>query len=172
MGVKYITDQGPDGTCIGYDTTDKISFFGSTPVDKPASTADIKDSLVELGLITDSGATPLNLDSGTLTAATVATTDLTVGNDVTIAAAGNIILATSTGTQIGTATSQKLAFYSTTPIVQRSGAAQAAVTTTPAVSTTSNIWGFSTSTQADAIVALTNEIRAALVALGLIKGAA
>lgn len=172
MAVKYLSDRNPDGACLGYDTTDKIGFFGATPVDQPASTADIKDSLVELGLIADSGATSLNLDSGTLTAATVATTDLTVANDITIASEGNVILSTSTGTQIGTATSQKIGFYSTTPIVQRSGAAQAAVTTTPAVSTTSNIWGFSTSTQANDVVALANEIRAALVALGLIKGSA
>jgi len=47
---------------------DKIGFFTATPVVKPASTSDIKDSLVSLGLITDGGATPLNLDAGTLTA--------------------------------------------------------------------------------------------------------
>lgn len=43
-------------------------FYGATPVTKAGSTADIKDALVALGLITDSGATPLNLDGGKLTA--------------------------------------------------------------------------------------------------------
>ena len=44
--------------------------------------------------------------------------------------------------------------------------AAAAVETTNPVS--SSAWGFSTSTQAAAIVALVNEIRAELVALGLV----
>jgi UDP-N-acetyl-D-mannosaminuronic acid transferase (WecB/TagA/CpsF family) len=75
------------------------------------------------------------------------------------------------GTSFCSATSEKLSFYGVTPIVQRSGSAQAAVVTTNAVSTTSNIWGFSTSSQANAIIALVNELRAALVAVGLIAGA-
>lgn len=49
--------------------------------------------------------------------------------------------------------------------------AAAAVETTEAVSTTSAIWGFSTSTQANAIVSLVNEIRAELVALNLVATA-
>lgn len=38
-----------------------------SPVTKPGATSDIKDSLVSVGLITDGGATPLNLDGGALT---------------------------------------------------------------------------------------------------------
>lgn len=41
---------------------------------------------------------------------------------------GNIILATSTGTQIGTSTSQLLGFYGATPVVQQANASQAAIT--------------------------------------------
>jgi hypothetical protein len=40
---------------------------------------------------------------------------------LTIADAGNIALATGTGTKIGTATGQKLAFYNATPVVQQAG---------------------------------------------------
>jgi hypothetical protein len=40
---------------------------------------------------------------------------------LTIADAGNIVLATGTGTKIGTATGQKLAFYNATPVVQQAG---------------------------------------------------
>lgn len=58
----------------------------------------------------------------------------------------------------------------TIPVGMRAGSAQAAVTTTAATSTTP--YGFSTSTQADAVVTLVNELRAALVANGIIKGAA
>lgn len=68
------------------------------------------------------------------------------------------------------ATSQKLGFYGTTPIAQRAGAAQAAVVTTAATQTTP--YGFATQAQADAIVALVNELRAWAVAIGFIKGSA
>ena len=76
------------------------------------------------------------------------------------------------GATLGGATTDKISLYGVTPIVQRSSASQAAVATTLAVSTTSNIWGFSTSTQANALVTLANELRAALVAIGCIKGSA
>lgn len=76
------------------------------------------------------------------------------------------------GVSIGFDTSEKLSVYGKTPIVQRSGAAQAAVDTTLAISTTTTTWHFSTSTQANAVVTLVNEMRAALVAFGFIKGSA
>ena len=44
---------------------------------------------------------------------------LTTG-DITIKEAVDVILGTATGTKIGTTTSQKLAFYGSTPIVQPS----------------------------------------------------
>jgi hypothetical protein len=40
---------------------------------------------------------------------------------LTIADAGNIVLATGTGTKIGTATSQKLGFFNAAPVVQQAG---------------------------------------------------
>jgi uncharacterized protein YkwD len=73
------------------------------------------------------------------------------------------------GIQIGNSTTEKVGFHGATPIVQRSGAAQAAVATTAA--TSSSPFGFSEA-QANAIVALVNELRASLVASGLIKGSA
>ena len=74
------------------------------------------------------------------------------------------------GVVIGQSTSEKVGFYGTTPIVQRVGSAQAAVATTG--STTTSPKGYTTKTQANAIVTLVNEVRAALVAVGIIKGAA
>jgi hypothetical protein len=56
------------------------------------------------------------------------------------------------------------------PTGQRASANQAAVATTAAAS--SAPWGFSTSTQANAIVTLLNEIRASLVHAGIMKGKA
>lgn len=76
----------------------------------------------------------------------------------------------SGGTGLGQSTTDTISFYGVTPVAQRAGAAQAAVTTT--ASTSSTPVGYSTTTQADAIVTLVNEMRAALVAVGLIKGGA
>ena len=59
---------------------------------------------------------------------------------------------TRAGTKIGRRTDQKLGFYGATPVVQPSGAGQAAATD-------------ATSTQT-----LANALRTALVNLGLIKG--
>lgn len=73
------------------------------------------------------------------------------------------------GSGLGQSTTDLISFYGVTPIAQRSGAAQAAVTTTAATSTSP--YGFSTVTQATAVITLVNELRAALVALGAIAGA-
>lgn len=82
----------------------------------------------------------------------------------------DFIFGTTTGSKIGTATNQKIAFHNATPVIQRAGAAQAAVATTGATNTTP--YGYTTAAQANAIVTLVNEIRAALVEKGIIKGAA
>ena len=73
------------------------------------------------------------------------------------------------GIQLAGSGSDKLAFYGVSPIVQPLGADQAALTLTTA---TSGGFGFSTATAFDAAVAQLEEIRASLVALGLIKGSA
>lgn len=74
----------------------------------------------------------------------------------------------SGGSTLGESASEKISFYGFTPVVQPSGSGQAAVATTAATSTSP--WGFSTSTQANAVVTLVNQVRADLVSLGLIKG--
>lgn len=65
---------------------------------------------------------------------------------------------------------QAIASGGTWPTGQRASANQAAVATTAAAS--SSPWGFSTSTQANAIVTLVNEIRTSLIAAGVMKGEA
>ncbi len=89
---------------------------------------------------------------------------------VTLADAVNVAVGTTTGTQIGTAITQKIGLYGATPIAQRAGAAQAAVATTASTPTTP--YGYTTAAQADAIVTLVNELRAWAVAQGAIKGSA
>ena len=79
------------------------------------------------------------------------------------------------GTSFGRGTTDKISFYGVTPIAQRTGSAQAIAATTVAVSTTTGAitsWGFSLSTQANGIVTLLNEMRATLIAVGLMKGSA
>jgi hypothetical protein len=71
------------------------------------------------------------------------------------------------GTVLGQSTSDQIAFYNVAPVAQRSGAAQAAIDT--AAPTNSTPYGFSQA-QAQAIITLLNEIRAALVGVGLIAG--
>lgn len=66
--VNFIFDTAT-GVKVATATNQKIGFFGATPIVRPGATTDLKDSLVNLGLITDGGATPLNLDGGSLVAA-------------------------------------------------------------------------------------------------------
>lgn len=88
-----------------------------------------------------------------------------VGQNVTIADGKNIALDTTTGTKIGTAVGQKLGFFNATPVVQPAHADQAAVAA---------LTGEDAPTEAEhnLLVAAHNQLRADLVALGLIKGAA
>ena len=187
-GVKELSDGGSDGFRLGSTSTSEIAFLGATPVARRASTTDLKDLLVTFGFLTDSGATPLNLDGGdatvdnvaattgtittltsttaTLTTATI--TDATLGNDLTINDAGNIILKATTGTIIGTATTQKLGFFAKTPVVQPVGTSQgAAANGTTTTATTTNL-----DTGLTNLRVLVHKIRTDLIALGLIKGAA
>lgn len=73
------------------------------------------------------------------------------------------------GAVFGKDTSAKIGFYGTAPIAQRSGSTQAALTLTTALTAG---FGFTTATGFSTAVALLVEMRAAMVALGLIKGSA
>lgn len=123
--------------------------------------------------MSDNLANALSVAEGSTDYLTFVTTNssegITVQQHLTMADAKNIILNATTGTKIGTAITQKLGFYNATPIVQRAHADQAAVATTAATSSTP--FGYAEA-QANAIVALVNEIRTTLVNLGLMKGAA
>lgn len=91
------------GTMFGTGTTQKLAFFGSTPVVQQTGSSDVLASLVTLGLRAASSNPPLNLGSGALTAgastlgATTATT-LSVG--------GNTALTTASGVQLSTLTTK------------------------------------------------------------------
>jgi hypothetical protein len=71
------------------------------------------------------------------------------------------------GCNMGSSTTEKIAFHGVTPIAQRSGSSQTALTLTTA--TTTGI-GFSTVTAFNAFSAQLEEIRATLTALGFFAG--
>ena len=93
------------GIKLGSASTDLLGFFGATPVDQPALTADLLDSIQALGLVASgSGDTPLNLSGGTLTA-------------------GNLVLTDNTGAETATFDAQsKLTANRTVSLTDRSGA--------------------------------------------------
>jgi hypothetical protein len=68
------------------------------------------------------------------------------------------------GAVIGQTSSEKIAFYGASPVARQSVSAY--TTTTAAVSTSTN-WGYTTSTQADAVNTQVVAITAALRNLGL-----
>jgi hypothetical protein len=106
------------GTKIGTATAQKLGFWNATPVDQPALTADLLDSLQELGLVAaGTGDTPLDLGAGAVTCGTI-----TVGDGA------NIVLNATTGTKLATATTQKLGFWNSTPAVQPAAVADLTVT--------------------------------------------
>jgi hypothetical protein len=67
MAVKQLSDGGPDGSSLGQSATDKIGFYGKTPVVRAATfaaltttptTAEIRDcvnsirtALINLGFV-------------------------------------------------------------------------------------------------------------------------
>lgn len=148
---------------IGQDSSFKLGFYGKKPIAQPVNTIGTRAVLESLGLVapaTSGG--PTSPDELSKTA------DDTIGDGVDWA------FGTTTGSKLGTAVGQKLAFHNSTPVVQRVGSAQAAVNATPVAS----VGATYDQTEVNAIVTkcnanmvLVNELRAALVEKGLIKGA-
>ena len=70
------------------------------------------------------------------------------------------------GAIIGRTSSEPLGFFGATPVTQQS-LTVTTVATTVAVSTTSAIWGFSTSTQANQVIVAVKELLELAANLGL-----
>jgi hypothetical protein len=141
-----------------------ITVASANLVDGTIVNADVSDTAAIAG----SKVTPDFAAQNVVTTGTLGAGATTLGGSLTLGD-NNIVAGTTTGVKVGTAITQKLGFYNATPIVQPAGAAQAAVVTTGA--TDSTPFGY-TEAQANAIVALVNEMRSTLVNLGLMKGAA
>lgn len=89
------------GTRIGTNSNQLLGFWSATPVDQPAVTADLLDSLQEVGLIASgAGDTPLNLSAGALTCGALTAGAASVASLSSAGAAGVASLA-STGAITG-----------------------------------------------------------------------
>ena len=98
-GAGTVTSVGGTGTVNGLTLTGTVTSSGS----------------LTLGGTLDLSSPPA---IGGSAAAAGTFTNLTANTSVTLADAVNIAVNATTGTKIGTATSQKIAFYNSTPIVQ------------------------------------------------------
>lgn len=54
MAARQLSDGNSDGTVIGQSSTDKVAFFGATPVVRPANIVDATDAataITQLNLV-------------------------------------------------------------------------------------------------------------------------
>lgn len=94
IGDIVLTTAG--GTKIGTAITQKLGFFNATPIIQPINTTDIKDALVNLGLLASGGATPLNLDGGIFdTSGEIRSNGTRVNHNLTVYATGTVYVLTA-----------------------------------------------------------------------------
>jgi len=65
MAIRYIGDYAADGQCLGRAAADKVAFFGTTPVARPATITTVDTTTVT------------TVDTTTITAVQVATATTT-----------------------------------------------------------------------------------------------
>lgn len=111
--------------------------------------------------------------------------DLSVADDFTIADGGNVIVGSTTGTKIGTATTQKIGFFNKTPVVQPTALTPKLTTITYTAPATpdyaiqdlqsNNHWGFASKDEGNTVLSViaslqtrVDELETKLVALGLL----
>jgi hypothetical protein len=88
------------GTRFGTAATQKLGFLGATPIAQEPASADLRQVLIDFGLLAPGGSSPLNLNGGILTGALrlpVTTVSSSVALStlglVLVSAAGNLTLA-------------------------------------------------------------------------------
>lgn len=108
--ASYYTKTEADAAFVS--RVGDVGFYGTTPISQPANTS-VVSALVNLGLV----ASTVTLNEAGAFYPTVALT----GSAITVTDSIPFVFGTTTGTKIGTATGQKIAFYNSTPIVQPTG---------------------------------------------------
>lgn len=112
-----VGQNGQTNPALQVDTSTSSSATG-LKIKSAAAAAGVALSVVSSG--TDESVTIDAKGAGVVNLASVSTGGVTVSGNLTMANAKNVVLNTGTGTKIGTATTQKLAFYNSTPVVQPS----------------------------------------------------
>ena len=97
-GSNYVLGT-TTGSRIGTSSTQKLAFYGATPVVQASNTSDLRTALINLGVVASGGANPLNLNGGTLSGAVqLPVTPLSSSGAIstlglfTVSAAGNITI--------------------------------------------------------------------------------
>ena len=128
--------RGASGAGQDNDVISTIFYRGKNDNGTPEEVdyAAIESVIIDASDGTEDGQLNLQvMDAGTLT------TQISVdANAITFGDAVNVVLNTSTGTKIGTATSQKLAFFNATPVVQQSAIANITTTASSGTLPTAN----------------------------------
>ena len=97
-------------TRIGTNANQLLGFWNAAPVDQPAVTADLLDSLQEVGLIASgAGDTPLNLSSGALACGAITAASVAATGAVTSSGTAGVGYATGAGGTVTQATSRTTA---------------------------------------------------------------
>jgi hypothetical protein len=104
-GVNIVVNTAT-GTKIATATNQKLGHYGVTPVVQPGATTDLGTVLSDLGLRAAGTAYPITTSGAVTLTGAVAMNATTLATD------------TTTGLKIATATSQRLGFYNSTPVVQ------------------------------------------------------
>lgn len=93
-GGNQLRIQNNAGSLLLGGASATIGFFGATPVAKQGSTTDLRTALINLGLYTTGGASPLDLNGGALTAGSAVVT----GGQFRVDSAGRVSVNASIST--------------------------------------------------------------------------
>lgn len=182
MGVprlgEALCDAVDDAVDASLGSINTLTFTGATGVNEIVIPTNLADALSVESSAGDVFVVDTTTGAVAATLTTTAAAGFTCAGHLTMGDAKNVILNTTTGTKIGTAATQKLGFWNATPIVQPSGASQAALTHSvgTADGTVDDVGAAFNQTTLNnnfkEITTLLGALRTALVDAGIIKGAA
>jgi hypothetical protein len=157
------------GACewVGYENATfmgGLGLFGSA-----YATTNWRNALVITAAVNDAGSIIFRTRTSN---AYVERLTVTNAGVFTYAEAANFAFGTSTGTKIGTATTQKLSLWNATPIIQPASVNQAILSLDVDVTGADTVDKAAINTNFTALQTLVNQLRADLIAVGIIKGAA
>lgn len=121
--AKFIITGSSDATKTLKFECDAQTAGADLTIDSGAQTV---DRTISLPVLTGNRTLAVIDQAQTYTAALTFSSTLAINGDATIGDGINVVLNTTTGTKIGTATGQKLGLWNVTPVIQPAAAGQAA----------------------------------------------